>query len=392
MTRHLKLVVCLIATLCAEAFCQVVSPQAEGNASTAADGSTVAYVYVSSSPSPNNYEINAYSAALNGALTPATGSPFAADVQYMAVNRKYLFGTNGISIDSFSIAPGGALEQVASIDAQGFNLGSCGGPWVLFLDRTGTTLYDNDIYSDCANNAFQFFAVDASTGGLTYLGVSSAASPEFEGALGFLGHNEYAYGASCYHWNQTIYGFARNSGGALTDLNITPQMPTSKAGEIYCPGLAVADAANHVAVAMTPLNNSTLQPDGASQLATYTADTSGNLTTASSYANMPKVAVAGLVDISISPSGKLLAVVGTGGLQIFHFNGADPITRYTGLLTKDGADQLDQVFWDSDNHLYAISQSAGKLFVFTVTPTSYSQAPGSPYTITSPQSIAVMSR
>src|ERR1700728_1467991 len=147
MTRHVKLAVCLIATLCAEGFCQVVSPPAEGNASPAAGGSTVAYVYVSSSPSPNNYEINAYSAALNGALTPATGSPFAADVQYMAVNRKYLFGTNGISIDSFSIAPGGALEQVASIGAQGFNLGSCGGPWVLFLDRTGTTLYDNDIYS-----------------------------------------------------------------------------------------------------------------------------------------------------------------------------------------------------------------------------------------------------
>jgi len=392
MTRHVKLVVCLIATFCAEGFCQVVSPQAEGNASTAAGGSTVAYVYVSSSPSPNNYEINAYSAALNGVLTPATGSPFAADVQYMAVNRKYLFGTNGIYIDSFSIAPGGSLKQVASIDAQGFNVGSCGGPWVLFLDRTGTTLYDNDIYSDCANNAFQFFGVDASTGGLTYLGVSSAESPEFEGALGFLGNNEYAYGASCYHWNQTIYGFARNSDGALTHLNITPQMPTAKAGEIYCPGLAAADAANHVAVAMTPLDNSTLQPVGVSQLATYTADASGNLTTSSSYANMPKVAVAGLADISMSPSGKLLAVVGTGGLQIFHFNGAHPITRYTGLLTKDGADQLDQVFWDSDNHLYAISQSAGKLFVFTVTPTSYSQAPGSPYTITNPQSIAVLSR
>jgi hypothetical protein len=50
---------------------------------------------------------------------------------------------------------------------------------------------------------------------------------------------------------------------------------------------------------------------------------------------------------------------------------------------------VDQFFWDNSNHLYAISQSAGKLFVFTVTPTSATQAPGSPYNISHPQNIAV---
>ena len=155
--------------------------------------------------------------------------------------------------------------------------------------------------------------------------------------------------------------------------------------------MTAADAATHVAVAMQPLNNSSLQPDGSAQLATYTADSSGNLITTSSYANMPKVALGGVEDLSMSPSGKLLAVSGTGGLQVFHFNGSDPITRYTRLLAKDDVDQVDQVFWDNHNHLYAVSQSAGKLFVFTVTPTSYSQAPGSPYLITNPQSIVVVS-
>jgi hypothetical protein len=61
--------------------------------------------------------------------------------------------------------------------------------------------------------------------------------------------------------------------------------------------------------------------------------------------------------------------------------------HYTGLLTKD---EVDQLFWDNDNHLFAISRSAGKLFVFTITPTSVSQAPGSPYTITNPQDITVL--
>ncbi len=47
-----------------------------------------------------------------------------------------------------------------------------------------------------------------------------------------------------------------------------------------------------------------------------------------------------------------------------------------GLLTKD---EIDQMFSDKDNHLYASSRAAGKLYVFTITPTSHSQAKGSPY-------------
>ena len=68
-------------------------------------------------------------------------------------------------------------------------------------------------------------------------------------------------------------------------------------------------------------------------------------------------------------------------------NGASPITPYTGLLTKN---QVDQMWWDNANHLYALSRSAGKLYVFTVTPTSVSQAPGSPHTIANPQNVIIL--
>jgi hypothetical protein len=102
---------------------------------------------------------------------------------------------------------------------------------------------------------------------------------------------------------------------------------------------------------------------------------------------MPAVAVKGFSDMKMSPSGKLLAVAGPAGLQVFHFNGGNPITHYTGLIARG---QVDQMYWDNENHLYAISHSAGKLFVFTVTPTSVTQAPGSPYTITNPQNIIVL--
>ena len=121
--------------------------------------------------------------------------------------------------------------------------------------------------------------------------------------------------------------------------------------------------------------------DGLPQIATYSVNSDGSLTTDSAYWNMPTTANQGYwgpYDVEISPSGKLLAVAGTAGLEVFHFNGSNPITPYTGLLTND---EIDQCLWDNANHLYAISSKSNMLFVFTVTPTSYRQATGSPYAI-----------
>src|ERR1700682_1980893 len=113
MTRYIRFVVCVIATLCTVvAFAQVAFTQIDATIQDSTGSSPVAYVYVSSSPGSNNYEISAFAAASNGKLRAVPGSPFPADVQYMAVNGKYLFGTNGIYIYSFSIAPDGALKQV----------------------------------------------------------------------------------------------------------------------------------------------------------------------------------------------------------------------------------------------------------------------------------------
>jgi hypothetical protein len=103
--------------------------------------------------------------------------------------------------------------------------------------------------------------------------------------------------------------------------------------------------------------------------------------------NMPKTGVTDVLDMSMAPSGALLAVSGTTGLQVLHFNGANPATLYTTLLSGV---RVDQEFWDNANHLYAISNSAGKLYVFTVTPTTHSQAPGSPYAITVPENVIVL--
>ncbi len=84
--------------------------------------------------------------------------------------------------------------------------------------------------------------------------------------------------------------------------------------------------------------------------------------------------------MDMSPSGQLLAIAGAPGLQVFHFDGASPITAFGApLLTSVNIDQLG---WDNSNHLYALSYASGELYVYTVTPTSISQAAGSPYKVT----------
>ncbi|MGA8620861.1 MAG: hypothetical protein WB660_20335 [Candidatus Sulfotelmatobacter sp.] len=356
-------------------------------ASTGTGSSSVAFVYVSSNAGGNNNRINAFSAASDGTLAPVPGSPFSANGQAMAANAKYLFGTDGVDIYSFSIASDGALTQVSSINAQQFNgEGQCGGgPYALFLDHSGATLYDVD-GNGCSNTAYQSFSVEGSTGALNYLGITSDQSPTLEFLLSFIGNNSYAYSSSCYHLYPLIFGFKRNSDQTLTRLNITPPFPAPPARDAFCPTLAAADPANHLAIPLTPMNIYSMQPDGPAELAVYTADSSGNLTTNSTVANMPQIATNGITALAMSPSGNFLAVAGTG-LQVFHFNKANPITPFTGLLTSD---QIDQILWDNSNYLYAISISANKLFVFIVTANNAAQAPGSPYTITSPQNIAVV--
>jgi len=372
MPRRIPFFVCLVTILSAAAFAQ----------------SPVAYVYVTGLMQPLDPQINAFSVAPSGELTPVEGSPFAALTSgSMVVNPHFLFGTDGASIYSFSIASNGSLTPVFSVNVQQFN-GNCGGPGPLFIDRTGSTLYDLDFYgSQCLNNSYQAFDINQSTGALTNLGLVGAPNDWFFEPLSFIGNNMFAYGVDCLgdmYW--TTAGFQRNDDGTLTELPAAFKTPVPKSGDFYCPTLTAPDSTNHLAVSVQAVGPY-LQQDGPPQLATYTAmnDSPGIIVTGSTYANMPSTAVQNVSDIAMSPSGRLLAVSGTQGFQVFHFNGSSPITPYTALLAPGTI--VDQLCWDNNNHLFAISHSANKLWVLTVTPASVIQAPGSPYTITQPSDI-----
>jgi hypothetical protein len=359
--------------------CQgITNPPAAPQAAAASS-----FVYVLSNPSRNNFAINAFSADSKGQLTPVPGSPFAANVVSIAANRNYLFGTDGTNIYSFSIAANGALTQVSSMSIRQFNPN--GVVAELFLDGTGATLYAVHFQIDGANEGYDSFRVDHSTGVLTFLGAT------FTGccgtvALTFMANNVYGFTPHCFHGDQTIAPFKRNDDGTLTSVStglVDSPDPAHLCPEAVAAGptgsLAVAFGADSAPGITEPQTNGVV-------LAVYSVDSSGSLSTSSTAANMPQTDFGG--NLMISPSGKFLASGGLG-LEIFHFNGANPITPFTGLLTNDG---IDQIAWDNANNLYAISQSANKLSVFTVTPTNAGPAPGSSYAITSPMGIAIVPR
>jgi 6-phosphogluconolactonase (cycloisomerase 2 family) len=305
----------------------------------------------------------------------------------MAANGKYLFAANSnqIEIESYKIASDGSIvyESTANIS----KVSDCNDSGPLFVGRDGVSLYDLEINGiSCVNNTYESFTVDPSNGELKNMG-NSTANGWLNLPASFIGDNTFAYSAVCVQdmfWG--IYGFHRHPNGLLTEINIDGAPPTPPDGYFYCPSQTATDPTDHVAISMQPINQEDFLPDRPAQLATFKADGEGNLTTTSTRENMPETAVGAVTDLVMSPGGKFLAVGGTGGLQVFHFNGSDPVTHYTGLLT---ADKIDQFFWDKDEHLYAISRTAGKLFVFSISTTSYRQAPGSPYTISLPRNIAV---
>jgi hypothetical protein len=192
----------------------------------------VAYVYLTSSPSNGQSQIDGYTAAADGKLTPIPGTPFSTAIYDIVANGTWLFGTDGINLDSFSIAANGSLKQVDTLEVE-----PDGGLNSLFLDHTGTSLYA-DYYT--TNNEELAYSIDNSTGKLTYLD-NIQAGPGFGYVESFVGDNEYAYESTCYQFSPSIYGIQRSSNGAITMLNPNQVYPTARSGDFYCPWSAAAD-------------------------------------------------------------------------------------------------------------------------------------------------------
>jgi hypothetical protein len=292
------------------------------------------------------------------------------------------------------LLPMGAVKQASSVNAQMYSQEQAGDCCFLpqRLDASGTTLYN--MTDGSGDQAMENFKIE-SDGNLQFIGntVTNGGGTNSEpGMISVLGNNKFAYSTGCdtdVTTEQLTRGMRRESSGYLQTFPVTIDLPKAKAGDIYCPFSLASDPSNHLAFVMRQLHKDVDEgePDGPFVLASYTSNTTtGNLTTKSTTSTMPVLA-SDFFDLSISPSGKLVAAGGASGFQVFHFNGGDPITKYTGVFHS--SEQFLEFGWDKSNHLYALSQNA--LHVYNATSTSVKEAPGSPYPIPEASSVIVLS-
>jgi hypothetical protein len=321
MVPKLNLPIAILAVVATLA--QLVTAQSTRTSTTVSD--PVAYVYVT-----RPTHLDAFAASSSGRLTPVKGSPFPnISLYHLSVNKKFLFGGSDdrVHILTYSIAANGSVKPVSSINALMYSQDTpgdcCGLPQR--LDASGTTLYN--MTDDTGDQAMENFKIE-SDGHLQFIGNTSTngGGTNFEpGMISVLGNNKFAYSTGCNDdvtTEQMTRGMRRESSGLLQSLPITIDLPKAKAGDIYCPYSLASDPSNHLAFVMRQLHRDIDEgePDGPFVLASYTSNTtSGNLTTKSTASTMPVLA-SDFFDLSISPSGKLVAAGGAGGFQVFHFN------------------------------------------------------------------------
>lgn len=382
MRMSSSLAVCTAAVLGVSALlAQSTSPSV---ATTSSTPSPVARVYVTSQTSATAApEIRAYNADSEGRLTPIAGGPWPGLAS--ATTGTYFFALDQTfrNAISYKVASNGSLTKVANYDLANRAPSGCANYETFSpptLDHTGATLYatGGEFSSGagdgtCADNAVtQSYRINKDTGDLTYLGsVDSFYEVTFDG------NNKYTFSGGCYckssDQDTDIIGLQRDSDGMLALATTTSDQPIdAPSGTSWAAPATAADPTDHLAVALEPA-----QSPWHSLLAAYTIGSNGSLTTTNTYDQMPNIGDL-IGPMQMSPSGLLLAVAdNTEGLHVMHFNGADPITPYALLLPNT---QVFSLAWDNANHLYAAT-TGGKLYVFTVTPTGWLQAPGSPYLI-----------
>ena len=345
--------------------------------------------------------VMAYAATAAGQLTLIKGSPFATVGQIEGVNGKYLISMGTTNIRTYSIESGGTIgKQVAMVNTQNYGGADCGTTSFngrsngATLDHTGKYFYvqlygntERTGSADCA--VWQSYAVHPN-GGLTFLG-----DIEYSGVTGggggspssgpvLSGNDLYGYGMFPPGMAGPGYlsTFERNSRGILEENPKFSEIDPKDTTWSFAPWSVASDLSSHLAVLMMPWNDDGSQAFNV--LASYTINRStGGIVSTNTMENMPEVKdlTSVLWDpvLSMSPSGKLLAFSEYPGLQLFHFNGAAPITPYSSVLLPKI--QIDQVQWDKSNHMYSLSYGAGQLHIFTATPTTISEVAGSPYVI-----------
>jgi Big-like domain-containing protein len=399
-------------TLCLATFCPTTAfPQVDSDVSSAATAAAapVADVYVGTTNG-----VYLYDAAPNGSLSRVPVAPRAVKGVAIGSNRKYFLSLDSTYLHSYTqTSDGKIMSQASFINTQTLSGNECGTAKGAVLDHTGQYIYvllypakpvgTNE--EACA--AVQTVKIGG-IGALSFLGATQFATETetglntaFTTPLKLSGNGGYAYTASLDHdCFLRTWELKRESSGTMLFNTYERLTVPSTPPEHWDGWVGAADPINHMAVAMTR-ETGDFEPCGdphLTQLASFTMASDGNLTTTNTPDKMPTPKVHPAV-LNMSPSGQFLAVGGnesftvssgaqTPGLQVFHFNSANPITAFSKVLTTA---PIDGIRWDNNNHLYALSNSTKKLYAYTVTSSGITAVPGSPSTIAStPNALVVV--
>lgn len=366
-------------------------------------GSTgaAAYVYVAQGSNSATTQAFGFYAAANGTLTPMPGSPFpTAGALPVTGAGSVLFGIAGSNIDSFRVHRDGCLSLESSLPAgQETSANPPMQPSMLYLDPKNANLYSFDFNPpDNLGSLFASYSVDPGTGQLSPVGGDVVAG---NGLLAIASSGHYAVGTDCnIRGGRFIAEYQRGGDGALTLVGYGP-MPAAAPGNSWCPTGVAADGSDHIIVGVAdwpglpPSSNTAVD-----QLAIYSLDDAGKLSTASTWQNMVTTDVGDLDAFQFSPDYRYLLVTGYFGFEIFAWDSASatlsPIaTLRSGAYcwsNSTGAGCTGPFFggvaWDENDHLYTTLNQ--QLLVYSVTSSGVAPVSGSPYRVPNARSVTVL--
>jgi len=335
--------------------------------------SPVAYVYVQTPVQGDVYSapIFAYAAASDGKLTPIKGSPFL-DLPggIVGTNGTHFVTSYQTSLYSLDVASDGVIgAEVSTVNTEPYS--GCWGAITAELDHSGKFVWSATNGDGCAWLDKFAIAPVFTFQQQTAPGYDTAqwfTLPTFTGTAEIpigVYYNPEGFSCAPFFYNPAV-----------------EESPAAKPGWYFAPlGPVTNDPTDHLAVAMAPVNAPiyTCGLYGSTQLASFTVTKSGGdvgLVSTNTYKNMPTVP-GGVRSMVLNPAGTILAVATSTGIQFFHFNGAKPITEFTGIIGTSGF--ITTMSWDKDNHLYAINGATGRLHVYEATTKSVKEVSGSPY-------------
>jgi hypothetical protein len=384
--RGLGLVSCLVSVLTLTASTLAQSDAQAVTASTTPP--TAAYVYIQTQGLQG--PVYGFRASSTGTLSPIPGSPFKPAGEIVGGTPTQFFTLGKTLLHSYGVAANGAIEsQLGQIPFFDYSGSDCPRSTSVaagaVLDHTGKYIY---VLLGCGGDnlsaEYQTYLIH-SDGAFSFDGDASLPASWTEGGFApglpsILGNENFAYEDEMgIHAQSVLIGFRRTSAGTLQQMQFTERDPACCGGDYEVSGPDASPTGNYLVFQFYPAD--TNPP----QFASYTVASNGDISSTNTSSNMPRSSLT-QPSTKFSPSGDLFVAYSGMTIEIYIFNGAAPLVLRQRLMAGQG---IDQVAWDSSDHLYAISNSGDTVYVYTITPASVTQT--SSISIGSPFKMVVVS-